>query len=111
MEYLERDNLKRIAKWGKIVGVTSIIFSSITIIASFFGSLEGVLGGVTGIITGYLFYQTGVEASNIIASDDLTTGNVNELLSKYGNLLLIMGILMIISLVLIIPSIIILLSM
>ncbi|MFD1453424.1 hypothetical protein [Oceanobacillus sojae] len=111
MEYLERNNLKRIAKWGKLVGVTSIIFSSLSIIVSFFGSLGGIIGGVTGIITGYLFYQTGVEASNIISSDDLTAGNVNELLNKYGNLLLIMGILTIISLVLIIPSIIILLSM
>ncbi|GGP15052.1 DUF5362 family protein [Oceanobacillus neutriphilus] len=111
MEYIEKDNLKRIATWGKLVGITSIIFSSLTIIAIFFWSLGGVIGGVTGIITGYLFYQTGVEASNIIDSDDLTAGNVNELLNKYGNLLLIMGILTIISLVLIIPSIIILLTM
>lgn len=111
MEYLERDNLKRIATWGKVVGVTSIIFGVLSIILSLVVDPAGIASGIVSVITGYLFYQTGQEASKIISSDDLTAGNVNELLSKYGKLLLIMGILTIISLVFLIPAIIFLITM
>ncbi|GIO23277.1 DUF5362 family protein [Oceanobacillus sp. J11TS1] len=111
MEYLDRENLKRISTWGKVVGITSIIMGVLSIIISLVFSPAGIVSGVISIITGYLFYQTGTEASGIISSDDFTAGNVNVLLNKYGKLLLIMGILTIISLIVLIPSIIFLITM
>ncbi|CEI82373.1 hypothetical protein BN997_02237 [Oceanobacillus oncorhynchi] len=111
MDYLNIDHLKRIATWGGIVGAASIIMGAISIVLTLTVDPSMILSGIISIITGYLFYQTGIEASNIIASDDFTAGNVNELLNKYGKLLLIMGILTIISLVVLIPLIIVLISL
>ncbi|MFD1065138.1 hypothetical protein [Oceanobacillus locisalsi] len=108
MEHLAMDTMKRIATWGKIVGATSIIFGVISAIFSAAANPAGIFSGVVSIITGYLFYQTGVEASNIMSASDVTVDHVNKLLSRYGTLLLIMGILTIISLVLFIPAIILL---
>jgi len=111
MDYLNVDHLNRIATWGKIVGAASIIMGAISIILTFTVNPSMILSGIISIITGYLFYQTGVEASTIIASDDFTAGNVNELLNKYGKLLLIMGILTIISFVVLVPLLIVLISL
>ncbi|WP_080875465.1 DUF5362 family protein [Oceanobacillus timonensis] len=108
MDHLAMDTVKRIATWGKIVGATSIIFGAISAIFSLDANPAGIFSGVVAIITGYLFYQTGVEASNIMSSSDVTVNHVNKLLSKYGTLLLTMGILTIASLVLMIPAIILL---
>ncbi|QDI90908.1 hypothetical protein EPH95_06720 [Salicibibacter halophilus] len=100
MEERNKIPLKRISRWGQFVGIITIIIGSISAIVGLFDFIIGAIPGVISIILGYLIFRTGRAAKYIATSEDVTMTYLNELLDKYGKMLLISGIMAILLLAL-----------
>jgi len=109
MEEVNKSPLKRISTWGQFMGILTIVSGSISAIIGLFNFIIGAIPGVITIIIGYFIFRTGREAKFIADSDDFKVANLNELLDKYGKVLLISGILGIIFVILVLLSLLILL--
>ena len=95
-------SLKRVSKFGKIMGVLMMISGVISAISG----IITIIGAIPGVITawlGYLLFQSGKEADEYLSNQ--TTENKEKILISFSKYLYISGILFVVGLALLIPAI------
>lgn len=90
--------IKRIATWGKFVGILTIISGALSAVSGLFLFVVGAIPGVIVAWLGYLVYKTGEEASKFLHTQE--EGHIETVLDMYGKLLKFYGIYFIVTLAL-----------
>lgn len=92
--------MRRIARWGKFVGIFTIISGVFSAIAGLPLFLVGAIPGVITVYAGYLLYQTGSNATTYV--DGGLDVVVTDLLGNFSKYLLLQGILMILNIAIVV---------
>lgn len=99
---MNRQTFKRIATWGKPLGIIFMITGIINaLVGAIFGVIIGAIPGLVSVWLGYIIYKSGVEASEFLK--DQKEERVEGILELYGKFLKVQGILLIVGLLLMIP--------
>lgn len=87
---MKTETIRRIATWGKFVGIITMIFGILSAIMGIFAFVVGAIPGVLTAWFGYLVYKTGQESAKCLVapSEDYAEG----ILDTYGKLLKYYGI-------------------
>ena len=91
------ETIKRIATWGKFVGIITMIFGILSAIMGIFAFVIGAIPGLFMAWIGYLMYKTGQESAKFLESP--SEEYAEGILDIYGKLLKYYGIYFIVCLV------------
>jgi hypothetical protein len=94
---MEQKRMKRIAFWGRFMGIVTMIFGVISAIGGLFCFVVGAIPGILSIITGYFIFKSGSEAALYLNSPE--EERITGILDYYSKYLFLQGILLIIALV------------
>lgn len=97
---MNKQTMKRISTWGKVLGIISMISGGISAVIGMFAFVIGAIPGVITVIIGYYLYKTGKSAAEYLLSED--ESSIENLLESYAKYLFIQGILLIVGLALVI---------
>ncbi len=80
-----QNSIARIATWGKISGILTIIFGALSAIGGLFAYVVGAIPGIIQIILGYFLFQIGKEAASLKVNmeDEQAQLKVFDYLGKY----------------------------
>lgn len=93
-------SLKRVSRFGKIMGVLMMVFGGISALSGL-TTIVGAIPGVISVWLGYLLFQSGKEADVYLA--DPSQENKDNIVIGFSKFLFISAVLMIVSMILIIP--------
>lgn len=97
MRYLNPVHIKRISVWGRVIGLSSMLYGLIFIIVGFMESLLYSIPGIVSILIGKLLFDVGQESKKALKSEEETIHAVKQIIKKYGFLLLCLGVVVILS--------------
>lgn len=95
-------SLKRVSKFGKIMGVLMMISGVISAISG----IITIVGAIPGVVTawlGYLLFQSGKEADEYLTHQ--TAEHKEKIIVSFSKYLFISGILFVVGIALLIPAI------
>ena len=87
--------IERIAKWGKFLGIFTMIMGVLSAVSGLFAFVVGAIPGLLTAWFGYLIYKTGEDASKFLHNHK--EEHVENVLDMYGKLLKFFSIYMIVS--------------
>lgn len=97
MRYLNPVYIKRISIWGRIIGIISILYGLIFMIVGFIESLLYSIPGIASILIGKLLFDVGQESKKALKYEKEEMYAAQQIIKKYGLLLLCLGVLIILS--------------
>lgn len=89
--------IKRISVWGRVIGFASMLHGLIIIIVGLMESFLYSIPGIVSILIGTLLFYVGQESKKALKSEEETIHAVQQIIKKYGFLLLCLGVLVILS--------------
>ncbi len=97
MRYLNPVYIKRISVWGRIIGIASVLYGLIFMIVGFMESLLYSIPGIVSILIGKLLFDVGHESKRALKSEEEAIHVAQQIIKRYGLLLLCLGVLVILS--------------
>ncbi|WEG14747.1 DUF5362 family protein [Pullulanibacillus sp. KACC 23026] len=95
---MEEKRMKRIAFWGRFMGILTMIVGCLSAIGGLFCFVVGAIPGIMSVITGYFIYKSGSEAALYLRTKE--EGRIEGILDYYSKYLFLQGLLVIIAVVL-----------
>jgi len=83
-------NFKRVATWGKVLGILMMVTGAISAVTGLTGFLVGAIPGLINVWLGYLLFQSGKEADAYLS--DPSQESKDRIVVSYAKYILILGI-------------------
>lgn len=96
-DVMNNKDLKRIALWGKIMGILMMISGAFSAIGGLFVFIIGAIPGVISIILGYYQFKTGDSAKRFIETE--REEDIASIIQYYGKFLFLQAIMMLVGIV------------